>query len=299
MSDQDSLQEELNRALLPGTQLLQARESQGMSVIDAALALKITETYVRALENDDYTELPQSTFVRGYLRNYAKILGLNGDELAAVYDQHISGQSEKVLKLDVEKTIKPLRAHSTPSPANALILVLVVSLGGLSYFLWNNWLKPEVSSAVVLEQSINAEDASLAISEPENAQALPSETIVTEKPELVESSEETTNILPETDHITPAAEASKAVEPDGLMKSLMISFKGECWVEVTDATGKIIVSSVQQSGTAIDLQVLPPVNVRFGNSPAVDQIVFAGDTVSNPQSRSRVASIQLKVNEQG
>ena len=297
MSDQDSLQEELDRALLPGTLLQETRESQGLSVPDAALALKVTESYVRALESNDYEHLPQATFVRGYLKNYAKLLGLNADEIVGAYDQHMDTQGDVFRKPNVEKSIKPLRAHSTPSPVNALILILVISLGGLSYYLWNNWLKPDASTTVIAEESVV--DGVASELEVVLEVLTDSEGHVELEEPVPELTQEAQVVVTEIKEEPEVIEVAEPVMPEDPLKNLVISFKGECWVEITDASGDILVSSVQQSGSSVDLEVLPPVNVRFGNSPAVDQILFDGELVPNPKTRSRVASLELKASRQG
>ena len=55
----------------PGEMLSQERARQGVSVAAVAQALKITESYIVALDQNDFDHLPEPAFVRGYLRNYA------------------------------------------------------------------------------------------------------------------------------------------------------------------------------------------------------------------------------------
>ena len=67
----------------PGAQLTAGRRNQGLSLGDIARQLKISVRQVEALERDDYSGFSGSVFVRGFLRNYAKLLHLNPEELVA------------------------------------------------------------------------------------------------------------------------------------------------------------------------------------------------------------------------
>src|SRR6266705_2330732 len=55
-----------------------------MSLDEVAQQLKLAPRQVIALEDEDFAQLPGRTFVRGFVRNYARLLNLNGDELLAL-----------------------------------------------------------------------------------------------------------------------------------------------------------------------------------------------------------------------
>ncbi len=63
-------------AMLPGERLRRAREEQGLSQDEVSKHLRLSLSYLRALEEDDYDRLPEPPFIKGYLRNYARFLGL-------------------------------------------------------------------------------------------------------------------------------------------------------------------------------------------------------------------------------
>ena len=66
-----------------GEELRAAREGAGLSIEEVAQQLKLAPRQVRALEDDDYAKLPGRTFVRGFVRNYARAFGLDADDLVA------------------------------------------------------------------------------------------------------------------------------------------------------------------------------------------------------------------------
>lgn len=66
-----------------GSRLAEARQQKGLSLADAERQTRITRRYLEALETDRFHLLPAPVYARGFLRNYARFLGLNADELLA------------------------------------------------------------------------------------------------------------------------------------------------------------------------------------------------------------------------
>ena len=69
-----------------GARLKAAREAQNMAVADVAAKLKLTPRQIEALEEEDLSHLPSEIFVRGFVRNYARLVGLEPDSLIAPVD---------------------------------------------------------------------------------------------------------------------------------------------------------------------------------------------------------------------
>lgn len=64
-----------------GERLRRAREARGLSRADLSEDLRLTQDKIRALEEEDFSGLPEQALVRGYVRNYAKVVGVDPDEL--------------------------------------------------------------------------------------------------------------------------------------------------------------------------------------------------------------------------
>ena len=62
-----------------------AREAIGLSQKEIAKALNLTESFIRFLDEGQFEKLPRPAFVKGYIRSYAKIVNLQGDEMIALY----------------------------------------------------------------------------------------------------------------------------------------------------------------------------------------------------------------------
>lgn len=284
MSEQEAGQNEPLQKLSPGVVLARARNSQGLSLAEVAEHLKITESYVRAIEESAFDTLPQAAFVRGYIRNYAKMVGLSGQQLVDDFDQFTGNSSLEAPRLQGGRKVKPLRAHSFPSPTHALALVLVISLAGLSYYLWNHWLntEPATQIAVTTELPVPADAASddASVLQVEPVEPLPDEAaVVTVEEAAVVTVDETAVVTVD--------------ETPDLTKTLLIDFSQECWVEIRDANNVVVLSGTQPAGSSIDMKVQPPASVHFGNTHGVEKILFDGELFSQLDLSDRVASIEL------
>ena len=72
----------------PGETLRKAREDKGLTLSAVAQQLNLTERALARIEAGDFSQLPGHTFARGYVRAYAKLLGLDQTRLVQEFDQH-------------------------------------------------------------------------------------------------------------------------------------------------------------------------------------------------------------------
>ncbi len=71
----------------PGANLRRVRESLGLTEEEVAIQLHLSKNMVEAIESDAYDKLPGVTFIRGYLRGYAKLLNISADEHIAAFNK--------------------------------------------------------------------------------------------------------------------------------------------------------------------------------------------------------------------
>ena len=113
----------------PGAYLRKAREDAEMSVDKVATALLLHSATVEAIEADAYERLPAPTFVRGYLRGYARVLGLPAGPVLEIFDRQ--GFEPPPLSTDITESTQ---AHTSDTAvrlvtyAVAVVLVLLVGL---------------------------------------------------------------------------------------------------------------------------------------------------------------------------
>ena len=148
MPDQDP-QPQLSELASFGEELRREREIRGISLKEIADATKISKRFLEAIERNDHKTLPAPVFTRGFVREYARYLGLNAEEMvnrynfAAVGDDRIE-QSAHLERLTTPQA-PPLPGKKPPPkgipPAYArvdrnvyILIVVVIALAGVSYW---------------------------------------------------------------------------------------------------------------------------------------------------------------------
>jgi len=132
-----------------GEELRREREIRGISLKEIADATKISKRFLEAIERNDHKTLPAPVFTRGFVREYARYLGLNSDEMvnrynfAAVGDDRIE-QSAHLERLTTPQAPPPPRKKAAPRgipPPYArvdrnvyILIIVVVALAGVSYW---------------------------------------------------------------------------------------------------------------------------------------------------------------------
>ena len=132
-----------------GEELRREREIRGISLKEIADATKISKRFLDAIERNDHKTLPAPVFTRGFVREYARYLGLNADEMvnrynfAAVGDDRIE-QSAHLERLTTPQAPPPPRKKPPPKgipPAYArvdrnvyILIIVVIALAGVSYW---------------------------------------------------------------------------------------------------------------------------------------------------------------------
>ncbi len=298
----------------PGAQLKSAREAAKLSEEDVARELRMTVSKVRALETDDYDRLHSDTFIRGYLRTYAKLLGLEPDDILKAYQQ-----ARRQAGLGDEPEESPLRIN-VPEPTRSLwkfVVWIVVLLGGiwaLSVWFLGNRQDPVMDSARI--------DPMTELSAPTAASV---ESAETEAERLEVASAEVESTVSQTDAEPPAADVdtppevnadnaqatvnnNSAVEPltatevapssaslndPEVLDQLRLSFSEECWVEVTDSRGDVLETDLLQPGRELLLSGEAPFTVKLGNASAA-QIELNGERFDFvPPASGRLATLTV------
>lgn len=122
----------------PGSRLRRAREARGQSVHEVAFALKLSPRQIEALERDDFDALPGMAFVRGFMRNYARYLGLDATPLLDGV-QRLAGVGSPDLS-PIRNADGDLPSGGSPRrgsfPSGLVVVVLLVLVAAGWYFDW-------------------------------------------------------------------------------------------------------------------------------------------------------------------
>lgn len=298
-----------------GEQLRAAREARSWSVEEVASRLKIPARYVAALESGDDASLPEPTFVRGYIKAYAKAVGLDADALLAAAVP-LEVRAPRPL-IGPEGQAKPsrrtgaqVRAPSFRSPARRLPLIAVVLAAGAAgvWFVASGpsgappaaRAVPEPAApAVVAAMPAPPPDAgatgavTLAVPLPGAASPPPVTPTPTgqavppaAQPPVTPPSATPPAATPPVAAAASSAAASPAVAPSegasapaAPRKGLHARFNGTCWVEVRDADNVVIHTRIAMAGNELNVDGKAPLTVTLGDAGAAE-LWYNGERVT-------------------
>lgn len=278
-----------------GNKLREARERKGLSAETVSRETMLTLRYVQALETDDFDALPGTAFVRGYVRRYAELVGLNADELIATFDESLPS-SKRLVSVRPIAGITEANAISSSTAgqiANKLplsrLLVVVAVIAFVLYVVaglfWQSG-SDQAESKVVVPMDIDATmSADVVVTEAEPLPALE-----TNEPEVTEAEVETE---------TPVVEAESTTTPiisqnaPPTIETLSFSFTGASWISVRDGTGQELVYGQKNAGQSVTVSGRPPFAINIG-AVNFTSLIYNGNAVDlQPYARGNIASFRL------
>ena len=155
----------------PGERLRQAREARHWSRAEVALQLHLSEDAVRYIEDGLFDKLPGATFSRGYIRSYAKLLGLDGAALAQEFDQFTGAQPTASTPQGLSQIREPARLSQNVLRGGLFVLSLVAVGIGVLWWQERYGAAPAQVSAPIERVEVDTADGStevLTLDEPED-----------------------------------------------------------------------------------------------------------------------------------
>lgn len=294
MSDKEKDKDETEEGPTGGERLRVARRANDISVRDIAKELHLDEHKVRALEKNEFDTLGAPVFAKGHLRKYAELVGVDTDDIMTDYYQmnRASGAPPVVgPKRRVPRDINPM-----PWVVGGIAVLLLVVVA----YWWFGMRSPEsvvVAEPVGLSPFVATEpEAQTELDAPEESTG--SETTAAEPvaEELlgeagVAEDEVTEEVVP-----APAAEAATTYAPTPGVEQVDVdlAFTGDCWTEVSDASGRRLYYALGQEGRVVTLTGDAPLGVILGDAQNVS-ITVDGQPWPIPRSaiRGRLARLTI------
>lgn len=311
----------------PGETLRQARESNGWSLAEVALKLNLTSTSLANLEAGAFDKLPGHTFARGYIRAYAKLLGIDQAVLVQEFDQFTGTDAQGSNVHGLGRIEEPTRVSHTILRIVSLLLLIAVVGGG---FVWwqdqTSQRNKDLTSNAMEHVEVESADGTTQIhplDEPEDQAvvegqaapqapataeqpapdagttpaALPAPAVPTAPAAPVAQAPAVPTPAPATP--APAAPAAPAMSPpttpaliagDGRVQ---ITFIADCWTQVTDGNGKVLFSGLKRKGDTLDQGGKPPLTLRLGFARGA-QVAYNGQPVDvAPFTSGETARLKL------
>lgn len=278
-----------------GNKLREARERKGLSAETVSRETMLTLRYVQALETDDFDALPGTAFVRGYVRRYAELVGLNADELIASFDESLPS-SKRLVSVRPIAGITAANAISSSTagqisnklPLSRLLVVVAVIafvlyvVAGLFWQSGSDQAEPNVVVPMDIDATMSAD---VVVTEAEPLPALE-----TNEPEVTEADAETGAPVVEAESTTTPIISQNAPPT---IETLSFSFTGASWISVRDGTGQELVYGQKNAGQSVTVSGRPPFAINIG-AVNFTSLIYNGNAVDlQPYARGNIASFRL------
>ncbi len=292
-----------NTPRAPGEELAAERERQGLTRAEIAQRLHMSVSQIEALEAGDYARFPRGPFLRGFVRNYAKVLGLDAEPLLERLAELAPREGAPGIVVPSQNIrFDPLGERlANPYVKAAGIAVVLVALGFAAMYWWL-FVRPtppasavrtppapavEKAPAAAKAPVISDSPASTAPPEPPATDSKPPSPALVEPPPAAPAA-----AAPVKPAAAPAQSAVRAPAPGEVV--LKFRFKGESWVEVRDAGGKSVFSRLNPAGSESQVAAKTPLTVVIGNAPDVQFLYNNREFDLAPHTRVAVARFTLQ-----
>lgn len=201
-----------------GDELRREREIRGISLKEISDATKISKRFLEAIERNDHKTLPAPVFTRGFIREYARYLGLNAEEMVSRYNCGAAGddridksvQLERLVQLQGRDRARKMGippAYARVDPNVYILILIIAALAVVSFWAFRH----------KGEARVDAETARLEVS-----------------------------TVPIKAAVPVVADAAPAPPPEEILR-LTIELKNDCWITL-EADGKTVVNDDLKRG---------------------------------------------------
>ena len=240
-----------------GETLRKEREKQRLTIQDIEEGTSIRASYIQAIESGEYNKMPGRVYVKGFIKNYANFLQLDGEDLVKQFLEEVAPTSE-VEEQDKDKNTGT-STDETDSESNfgekisgflsnisgnhlvAAIVLLAAFIGGFFYFQGGGTDVAGVDTSTKTKQEV-------------------------QQPVSASTANESVIGTP----VAAATPAQTNPQVDGV--NVNATFTDDCWMLVT-VDDVVVYEGVVTAGQVMDWKGNNNVNVRVGNAGAVDFVL--------------------------
>ena len=252
-----------------GAVLQQARKNKQVTLEAAAAELFILKRHLEALESENFAELPQAAFARGFAINYAKYLGLDSAKIASSFDAAYPNELKAKSASNIDTPLRPMgtlqRDTHNRIRFNPLLIIGVIGLIILAVFLFRM-----VSNA-------SKENTQEPVSAVEDMSAI----------------EQAQGAAINSDASGVGASGSALNLGDAAATAnLNLVLTSDAVVSITDASGNSLINGSQSAGN-YDLPGMPPFNVQIDNIDNVSLMLNQQAVALDTYATDKQATFEL------
>ena len=259
---------EKEKRIYPGELLKEARKKKGRKYRKLSSELGIPEKYLEALEENNFSIMAGPTYVRGYLRAYAKKLDLDPELVITAFERYLKDR-RKQEKSSLKKDNKKGRKQKFSFLYASILLVIIL----LIIFV------PERNTETSENKEINTYTEEEI---PDFKEILPGLEVEKEV-----NFEQTSSTIPPNltiSELSTDKEASSAVIEKAndqiieAINTIEMNFSGDCWIEIMDKN-RILEYQLAKAGSSIYVKGVGPFKLIIGNSNRVE-LFYNGAKIS-------------------
>ncbi|MGU5793927.1 cytoskeleton protein RodZ [Aeromonas hydrophila] len=297
-----------SQAVGPGQLLRNAREQLGWTREQVASRIHLRLTLIAAIESDTYDKHTSHTFIRGYLRTYAKLVGIPEETILAAYDKLGLTPPDNI---DMQSFSRRSRQQANDSRLKVVTWLVILVLIALSVAWW--WQSTarrsagdEALAATEMGATSNTPSATMPpavdVADPVVAPATSAAAATSADPVVsaatttlpvdASSAVATTAVATSAATATQPAADTAASEP-AKVPQLKMSFTADCWLDVKDAKGKTLFSGLKKANDELVLEGPEPLKFIIGAPMAVN-IEYQGKSIDMSRyNNGRTARLSL------
>jgi cytoskeleton protein RodZ len=256
-----------------GALLVNARNAAALSQVDVAEQINLPLQTINALETDDFDRLAEATYVRGYLRNYARVVGVSPDSLIKAYMEEHHSEPEVTVNIQAKQSYDSAILWSTAA--------VFTILAGLVITWWIDSKQVDTPIVEIASNESVEEQSNQATNVELSSQTSVNEKVGVANPEestLPNFEKELQNISNSDEVITPDQQHAMEQElrnpnlvslHEDDAQMLTVTYVEKSWTEIRDADANTLMEGLIEPGVVRHLKGKPPFEVFLGNSPGV------------------------------
>ncbi len=310
MSIESELEQTQPSQLQPGTILKRKREELGLSQKQIADRLRLRLTLIQNIEENQYEDGQVATFTRGYLRSYAKAVGIDESEVLGALESTGGVRSEEH---EMQSFSRKTKTDKHDSRIMLLTWGIFAVIIGISSVWWwqnqkNDDLTPPPAESQAQVEDIPESDAPMSASETdfvslealedaEETQIDPQESSAAE--EETPSVEDSLDAAITDEEIVDAQDSQQNTEiqentaPVVSPNLLVMNFEADCWIQIKDASGRTLATGVKKAGQSLELDGAKPYRVVLGAPENVSMTLASEPVDLSGYTSGKVARFTL------
>lgn len=264
-----------------GARLKEARMAKGYTLDDLQSITKIQKRYLSGIEDENYSMMPGSFYIRAFIKQYAEAVGLDSDEMLALYKEEAKDEIEEepqVIAPAIQRSKLKGNSQLKEIMPKLVVALFIIAIVVIMYVLFREKAanspaepnEPEQNVPIVDQPNETEKPTEGTSSEPETSE----EAVEEDEPEEEEQPEQTLTLA------STVGETSTYDLTDAESLKLVIRTSGDSWISVRDQAGVERMPQpeggrIMKAGEMVELDVsdASSVRIRVGRTNSTDLLI--------------------------